>query len=161
MGKPVEELARLEKEEARLNTELEEFPRIEIKKLPFNDMLQELSRLVPSNMTLTRFEITRGPETRSSSEPAAGSSKPESGTAKPEITPAVTAKDAKKSEYRLFLQGIAFGSDQEIFATLTEFIGNLNRSNFFKEAKVQKTLKSLEYSKSAAEYEILAKFEEG
>jgi type IV pilus assembly protein PilM len=161
LDKPVEEMARLEQEEARLNIELEGFPRIEIKKLPLNDLLQELSRLVPSNMTLTRFEFSRGLETRSSSEPAAGSSKPESGTVKPKDTPAVMAKDAKTSEYQVVLQGVTFGSDQEILATLTAFTGNLNRSHFFKEAKVQKTKKIFEYSKNAAEYEILAKLGEG
>ena len=56
---------------------------------------------------------------------------------------------------------MVFGSDQEIIATLSEFTKSLNRSPFFKEAKVQTTLKSTEYSKGAAEFKILAKLREG
>ncbi|MBA4394674.1 MAG: hypothetical protein C0407_14075, partial [Desulfobacca sp.] len=49
IGKPVEELARLEKEEVLLNKALEGHPKIEMKRFPLGAMFQELSRLVPSN----------------------------------------------------------------------------------------------------------------
>jgi hypothetical protein len=66
-----------------------------------------------------------------------------------------------KREYQLTIQGIAFGSDQEILEALSEFTRNLNRSAYYKEAKVQTTLKSIGYSKVAAEFKILAKLGEG
>src|SRR5271157_5277841 len=53
-GKPAEELARLEKEEAQLNKEMEGFPKIDIKKLPMQNLFQELLGLVPKNITLTQ-----------------------------------------------------------------------------------------------------------
>ena len=62
-GKPAEELARLEKEEAQLNKEMEGFPKINIKKLPMQNLFQELLGLVPKNITLTQFEFSKSQET--------------------------------------------------------------------------------------------------
>jgi type IV pilus assembly protein PilM len=161
MGKPGEELARLEKEEARLNNELEGFPKIEIKKLPLNNLFQELNRLVPSQMTLTRFEFSRSQGTRINPEPAAVNPKPEGMDVKtPEIKAAGGTEKGKK-EYHFLIQGLIFGSDQEIIATLSAFTKDLNRSSFFKEARVQTTIKVTDYSKGAAEFKILAKLREG
>jgi len=163
MGKPAGELARLEQEETRLNKEMEGFPKIEIKKLPMRDLFQELTGLVPNNITLTRFEFSKAQETLVSSGPASGYVKiaPETGKIE-EVQKAVSPGPGDgKREYQLIIQGTAFGSDQEILATLSEFTKSLNRSPFFKEAKVQTTLKSTEYSKGAAEFKILAKLGEG
>ncbi len=146
VGKPVEEMARLELEEARLNTEMERFPQVEIRKLPVNNIFQELSRLVPSNMTLTRFEFSKTLEARKTSEPE---------------VQAVSSLEKGKLEFQLTIQGLIFGSDQEIIATLSDFTKLLNRSSFYKEAKVRTTLKSKEYSKGAAEFTITAKLREG
>ena len=44
---------------------------------------------------------------------------------------------------------------------ISEFAGKLNQSAYFKEAKVQTTLKSIEYTKRAAEFKILAKLRDG
>ncbi|MBI4765839.1 MAG: type IV pilus assembly protein PilM [Deltaproteobacteria bacterium] len=161
MGKPGEELARLEKEEARLNKELEGFPKIEIRKLPLNNLFQELTRLVPGNMTLTRFEFSRTQETRTG--PENGTGLPKSPTAEANAAPVQSGISIgkEKREYPLTVQGLVFGSDQEIIATLSGFVQVLNRSPFFKEAKVQTSLKSNQYSRGAAEFKIQAKLGEG
>jgi type IV pilus assembly protein PilM len=161
VGKPVEELARLELEEARLNKEMEGFPKVEVKKLPLNHLFQELSRLVPSQMMLTRFEFSRGQEARKTGEPAAAAPKPEGTDGKTADIKTVTISEKGTREFQLTIQGIIFGADQEIIATLSNFTRNLNRSSFFKEAKVLTTLKSAEYSKGAAEFKIQARLREG
>jgi len=163
MGKPAEELARLEKEEAQLNKEMQGFPKIEIKKLPMRDLFQELLGLVPNNITLTRFEFSKAQETVVMPGRAPENPKIEPGTGKmEEVQRAVSHSPGEgKREYQLTIQGIAFGSDQEILAALSEFTRNLNRSAYYKEAKVQTTLKSIGYSKGAAEFKILAKLGEG
>jgi hypothetical protein len=161
VGKPAEEMARLELEENRLNKELEGFPRIEIRKVPLNNLFQELSRLVPSNMTLTHFEYTKGQGARKTPEAAAAAPKAGGADGKTTEVIAVTNTEKGKREFQLTIQGLIFGSDQEIITTLSEFAKDLNRSSFFKEAKVQATLKSIEYSKGAAEFKILTKLREG
>jgi len=159
MGKPAEELARLEKEEAQLNNDLEGFPKIEIKKLPMQNLFQELLGLVPNNITLTRFEFSKAQETPVMPGRASDNPKNEPGAGKKEeVQKAVSpGLGAGKREYQLTIQGIAFGSDQEILAAISEFAGKLNQSAYFKEAKVQTTLKNIEYTKRAAEFKILAK----
>jgi cell division ATPase FtsA len=163
IGKPAEELARLEKEEAQLNKDLEGFPKIEIKKLPMQNLFQELFGLVPNNITLTQFEFSKAQETPVMPGPASDNAKIEPGAGKTEeVQKAVSSgSGGGKREYQLIIQGIAFGSDQEILAALSEFTRNLNRSAYYKEAKVQTTLKSIGYSKGAAEFKILAKLGEG
>jgi len=163
MGKPAEELARLEKEEAQLYKDLEGFPKIEIKKLPMRDLFQELFGLVPNNITLTRFEFSKAQETLVMPGRASDNPKIEPGAGKmEEVQKTVSPGPGEgKREYQLTIQGIAFGSDQEILAALSDFTRNLNRSAYYKEAKVQTTLKSIGYSKGAAEFKILAKLGEG
>ena len=117
--------------------------------------------MVPSQMTLTRFEFSRSQETRKTPEAAAGAPKAEGADGKTAEIKAVTSTEKGKREFQLTIQGLIFGSDQEIIATLSGFARDLNRSSFFKEAKVQNTLKSTEYSKGAAEFKILAKLREG
>jgi len=161
VGKPAEELARLEKEEASLNKEMEGLPQIDIKRLPMRDLFQELTRLIPANITLTRFQFSKTQETSmiTGSRLAPPQSEPATGVLGE--TQVGGSKEEGKRDYQLVIQGIAFGSDQEIIATLSDFTQNLNRSNYFKEAKVQATLKVTEYLKGAAEFKVLAKLGEG
>ncbi len=161
VGKPVEEMARLEQEEAGLNRDLEGFPKVEIRKLPLNNLFRELGRMVPSQMTLTHFEFSRAQEARKPPEVAADAPKAGGADGKSMEVKAVTNTETGKREFQLTIQGLIFGSDQEIIATLSGFAKALNRSSFFKEAKVQTTLKSTEYSKGAAEFKILTKLREG
>jgi type IV pilus assembly protein PilM len=161
INKPIEEMARLEQEETRLNKEMEGFPKIEIRKLPLNNLFQELGRLVPPNMTLTRFEFSKAPEARTNLENAAGSPKSPAAETKPAEPQSAISIEKEKREYPLTIQGLIFGSDNEIIATLSEFVRVLNRSPFFREAKVQATLKSKEYTRGAAEFKIQAKLGEG
>jgi type IV pilus assembly protein PilM len=161
VDKPLEEMARLELEEGQLNKEIEGFPKIKIRKILFKNLLQELSRLVPSQMTLTRFELSKVQEARTTPEPAAGAPKPEAADSKKAEVKALSSTEMGRRDYQLRIQGLIFGSDQEIIATLSEFTRTLNRSSFFQEAKVQTTLKSTEYSKGAAEFKIQTRLKEG
>ena len=161
VGKPAEGLARFEKEEAELNKALEGVPKIKIDKLPVKDLFQELSRMVPANMTFTRFQFFKVQEVLERPEMKAGLPAAEATTAKTgEIESGVGKEDGKR-DYQMVIEGIVFGSDQEIMATLSDFTRTLNRSQYFKEAKVQTTLKSKVYSKGAAEFKILARLGEG
>ncbi|MHB8842969.1 MAG: type IV pilus assembly protein PilM [Candidatus Aquicultor sp.] len=161
MGKPVEEMARLEQEETRLNKDMEGFPKVEIRKPPLNNLFLELSRMVPSQMTLTRFEFSRTQETRKTLEGAAAAPKAGGAEGKTTEITAVPNTEKGKREFQLTIEGLIFGSDQQIIAALSAFARDLNRSSFFKEAKVQNTLKSTEYSQGAAEFKILTKLREG
>lgn len=161
IGKPAEELTKMEQEEALLNKALEGLPRIEMKKFPSGELFQELSRMVPSNMTLTHFQFAKNLETapQAESKSPLAKSLQVPGTNLP--VPIVGSQEEKKGEYQLVVQGVVFGSDREIIETLSEFTGRLNRSAYFKEAKVQMTLKSNEYLKAAAEFTVLSKIGAG
>ncbi len=161
MGKPAQELARMEQEEVLLNKALEGFPKIEIKRLPLGELFQELSRLVPSNMTLTYFQFSKSQERANLSELKGPPPKSQPATGKSEEPPGGSPKEEGKGDYQLVIQGIVFGSDQEIIVTLSDFTEKLNRSDYFKEAKVQMTLKSTEFAKAAAEFKVLAKIGAG
>ncbi|MBA4394650.1 MAG: hypothetical protein C0407_13950, partial [Desulfobacca sp.] len=82
-------------------------------------------------------------------------------TGKSEEAPGGIKKEEQSGDYQLIVQGVVFGSDQEIIATLSDFTERLNRSDYFKEAKVQMTLKSTDFSKAAAEFKVLAKIGPG
>lgn len=161
MGKPAAELARMEQEEALLNKALEGFPKIEIKRLPLGELFQELSRLVPSNMTLTYFQFSKSQERANLSEIKGPPPKSQPETGKGGEPSGASLKEEEKGDYPLVVQGIVFGSDQEIIATLSDFTEKLNRSDYFKEAKVQMTLKNTDFSKAAAEFKVLAKIGPG
>lgn len=156
VGKTTAELAKLEQEEGLLNKALEGLPKIETKRLPLRDVFQELSRFVPPNMTLTRFNFSKAQEASRSSEQRTGLPKSETANGKTGDRQGLSVKDEGDRAYQLVIQGIVFGSDQEIISTLSDFTQKLNRSDFFKESKVQMTLKSHDYSKGAAEFRILA-----
>lgn len=163
LGKPADDLARLEKEEAILNKALEGLPKVDLKRFPFDELFAELSRQVPGNMTLSRFHFSKTSEMGKQTEakdilakitPAPGPA------ATPPPLPAVGGKEEPKEpkgEYNITIQGVIFGSDQEIIETLSSFTGKLNRSVYFSEAKVQMTLKNKEFAKAAAEFTVLAK----
>jgi type IV pilus assembly protein PilM len=161
MGKPVQELARMEQEEILLNKSLEGLPRIKIKRLPLGDLFQELSRLVPSNMSLTNFQFSKSQETPLQPEFKVAPSKSLPVTGKSEEPLSGSSKEEGKGDYQLMVQGVVFGSDQEIMVTLSDFTEKLNRSGFFKEAKVHMTLKSTEFIRAAAEFKVFAKLAAG
>lgn len=160
VGKAADEMVRMEKEEALLNQALEGIPKIEIPKISMGAVFQELSRLVPSNITLTRFQCSKAQEISTGPDLKGGSPKPEPLGGKTGETQG-SGKEERRADYALIIQGIVFGSDQEIIATLSAFAGNLNRSNYFREAKVQMTLKVKDYAKAAAEFKLLARLGEG
>jgi type IV pilus assembly protein PilM len=155
VSQATEELARLEKEEAELDKALEGLPRISTQPIPVKDLFQEISRMVPANMTLTRFQCYRGWEAGTTGEGKNVSTRPEASSKTGEA-----GADSGKEVFLVF-QGVVFGSDQEIINTLNEFTGRLDRSPYFKQAKVQSTLKLKEFNRSAAEFKILAKLGQG
>lgn len=161
VGKPAEELAKLEQEEALLNKALEGLPKIETRRLPLRDLFQVLSRFAPANMTLTRFDFSKTQEASTLSGQKTGLPKSETAGGKPGDRGETIGKDEGIGSYQLVIQGIVFGSDQEIISTLSDFTQSLNRSDYFKESKVQMTLKSRDYSKGAAEFKILARVGDG
>jgi hypothetical protein len=113
-------------------------------------------------MTLTRFHFSRTSEMGLQPETKAAPSKstPIPALGKNITLPAIGAKEETKDtkgDYNITIQGVIFGSDQEIIETLSVFTGKLNRTNYFKEAKVQMTLKNKEFNKAAAEFTVLAK----
>lgn len=161
MGQPVGALAKMEQEEALLNKALEGLPKIDTKRLPLGDLFQALSRFVPANMTLTRFHFSKAQEASASSGQKTGLPRSETAGSKSGDRAETMGTDEGAGTYQLVIQGIVFGSDQEIIATLSDFTQSLNRSDYFKESKVQMTIKSHDYSKGAAEFRILARLGEG
>jgi len=150
-----EEFARLEREEAELDKALEGIPRISNAPLPLKNIFEEITRIVPSNMTLTKFQCFRGGETAGTGEAKNAPAKPE-GSPTPKPPGGEQAGDSGKEVFLVF-QGVVFGNDQEIISTLNEFAGRLGRSPLFKQAKVQNTVKLKEFNRSSAEFRIVAK----
>jgi type IV pilus assembly protein PilM len=155
VSKASEELTRLEKEESELDKALEGVPRIQTQPIPVKGLFQELNRMIPANMTLTRLQCYRGVDSGTTGDGKNVSTKPETAP-----KPGEAGGESGK-EIILVFQGVIFGSDQEIINTLNEFTARLDRSLFFKQAKVQNTLKIKEFSRSAAEFKIQAKLGSG
>lgn len=161
VGQPVEEISRLEQEEAGLNQVLAVLPRIKLKKLPLKDLFRELPALLPSNMTVTRLQLTRSKETTPGVlKPTKEMPGDNTAGERLEETQKTPLIGIEKQPYLIEIEGTVFGANQDILTTLSVFVRNLNQSPYFQEAKMMTTRKNNDFSKGAADFSIQAKLRE-
>jgi Tfp pilus assembly protein PilN len=133
-------LTLLTERENKVNQELSLFPSSALVSVPYREILKEISRIVPENVTLTLLSaqnkgkpIKRGTQT----------SKPEEG---------VTQKD-EASE--LHITGVAFGSDLNCLTALAQVIEDLEKSPLFKNVRLVSSEENKIYNQLAAGFEIV------
>lgn len=139
-------LTLLKEKEMKIKRDLSLFPPSPAFSLPYRDILKEVSRVIPGNVTLTylgfesqRLEIQSGAKSLKKSEPA---SKPgETGT-------------KEEEEKILYLGGLAFGNDLHCLTALAQVIEGLERSSLFSNVKLVSTDEHKLYNQPATEFDV-------
>jgi Tfp pilus assembly protein PilN len=130
----------LRERENRVKQELSLFPSSMLASVPYREMLREVSRIVPENVTLTLLSV------RDKGKPM----KKEAQTPKPE------GGESSRDEGReLHITGMAFGSDANCLTALAKIIEGLERSPLFKNVKLASAEENKLFNQSAARFEMV------
>lgn len=108
--------------------------------IPYQEMLREVSQVVPGNMTLTLFEIQAKGKPLRKGPPSLNSQGEES------------LKDGQKE---LHLTGLVFGSDLYCLTALAQIMEGLEKAPFFKNAKLVSAGENKQYNQPGTEFEIV------
>ncbi len=139
-------LTQLKEKQERTRREISIAPVSSSLPIPYQGILNEMSQLVPDNMALTLFEIgSRGKRTKK------GSASQKSPVEEP-------LKDGQKE---LHLSGIVFGNDIHCLMALARVMEGLEKSPFFKNAKLISADENREYSQPGTEFEIACEINQG
>jgi hypothetical protein len=136
----------LKEKGAQINDKLSLFPSSAIVSVPYRDVLSEISRIVPDNITLTLLSV------QSKGSPLKKASQPQ----KPHEE--VSQKD---EERELHLMGIVFGNDMHCLTALAQIIERLERSTLFRNAKLVSADENKLFNQSAVEFEIVSDIASG
>lgn len=128
------ELIVLKDKENRMKQDLSLIPSSVIIQVPFQEVLHEVGRIVPDNVTVTLLSVQDGSDT----------SKKETQT-----------KEGKG----LQIKGIAFGSDLQCLTALAQIIERLEKSPLFKNARLVTADENKLYNQPATEFEIVCDIE--
>lgn len=129
----------LREREVKLKQDLSLFPPSTISAGPHREILMEVSKLIPGNVTLTHLEIQ---SMATPSEKASGASKPQEG------------ETQKSEKIILHISGLAFGNDVDSLTALARIIEGLERSPRFSHAKLVSTGENKLYNRLAIEFNI-------
>jgi type IV pilus assembly protein PilM len=124
----------LKDKENRMRQDLSLIPSSVIAQVPFQEVLLEVGRIVPDNVTVTLLSVQDGSDT----------SKKETQT-----------KEGKE----LQIKGIAFGSDLQCLTALAQIIERLEKSPLFKNARLVTADENKLYNQPATEFEIVCDIE--
>jgi hypothetical protein len=113
-----------------MKQDLSLIPSSVIIQVPFQEVLHEVGRIVPDNVTVTLLSVQDGSDT----------SKKETQT-----------KEGKE----LQIKGIAFGSDLQCLTALAQIIERLEKSPLFKNARLVTADENKLYNQPATEFEIV------
>ena len=128
-------LAALKEKEKKLRDELSLFPSSVLLPVPYEDVLREITRIMPQNIVLNHLSV----------EPKAMGSKKE--------PQAEVQQDGQKE---IHLGGLAFGNDVQCLTALVRLIEGLETSHLFKNAKLISAEENRTYNQRSAEFKILA-----
>ena len=131
----------LKEKEAQMKEKLSLFPSSVIVSVPYRDVLSEISRIVPDNVTLTLLSVQyKGTPLKKASQPQ----KPQE-------------EESQKDDGReLHLMGFVFGSDTHCLTALAQIIERLERSTLFKNVKLMSADENKLFNQSAADFEIVS-----
>ena len=124
----------LKDKENRMKQDLSLIPSSVIVQVPFQEVLHEIGRIVPDNVTVTLLSVQEGQDT----------SKKETQT---------------KEGEGLQIKGIAFGSDLQCLTALAQIIERLEKSPLFKNARLVTADENKLYNQPATEFEIVCDIE--
>ncbi len=119
--------------EAKMKEERGFFSSLSAASLPYQEVLKELSEVIPNHMTLTLLEIqtNTGPDEKDS---------------------------PKRSPSFLHLAGFVFGNDLQTLSALAQLIESLERSNLFSRVQLIAAQEDKTFYQKASTFEILCEF---
>jgi len=132
-------LATLKEKELRMKQDLSLFPSSTITVGPYREVLKEVIKIIPANVTLTHLEVQSGAKALGKTPQA---SKPQEGESR---------EDGKKV---LHLTGLAFGNDIHCLTAIAQIIEGLERSPLFSHVKLISTDENKLYNQLAVEFDI-------
>jgi Tfp pilus assembly protein PilN len=132
-------LATLKEKELRMKQDLSLFPSSTITAGPYREVLKEVIKMIPANVTLTHLEVQSGAKALGKTPQA---SKPQEGELR---------EDWKKV---LHLTGLAFGNDIHCLTAIAQIIEGLERSPLFSHVKLISTDENKLYNQLTVEFDI-------
>ena len=131
--------AMLKEKETKIKQDLSLFPSSVTPPVPYQQALQEVNRMIPSNIALTYLEIQSGAKPLKK---VPGGSKPQEA-------------EAQQNERKVIhLSGLAFGNDIHCLTALAQIIERLERSPLFSHVKLLSTGENKSYNRPATEFDI-------
>jgi len=131
----------LREKETQMKDKLSLFPSSLIVSVPYQDLLNEISRILPDNATLTLLSVQY---TGSSLKKASQPQKPHE---------EVSQKDGGRE---LHLMGFVFGNDLHCLTALAQIIERLERSTLFKNAKLMSADENKLFNQPGTQFEIVS-----
>jgi type IV pilus assembly protein PilM len=139
-------LTLLKEKEIKVKQELSLFPSSVIVSVPYQEVLREISHIVPDNVTLKLLSV------QAKAKPL----KKEVQTSKSQA-----GESQQDQESGLHITGIAFGSDIQCLTALAQIIEGLEKSLLFKNAKLLSADENKLYNRPGAEFEIICDINTG
>jgi type IV pilus assembly protein PilM len=139
-------LTLLKEKERRVKQELSLFPSSVIVSVPYQEVLREISHIVPDNVTLKLLSV------QAKAKPL----KKEVQTSKSQA-----GESQQDQESGLHITGIAFGSDIQCLTALAQIIEGLEKSPLFKNAKLISADENKLYNRPGADFEIVCDINTG
>jgi type IV pilus assembly protein PilM len=127
-------LIALKDKENRMKQDLSLIPSSVIIQVPFQEVLLEVGRIVPDNVTVTILSVQGGSDT---------------------LKKETQTKEGKA----LQIKGFAFGSDLQCLTALAQIIERLEKSPLFKNARLVTADENKLYNQPATEFEIVCDIE--
>jgi Tfp pilus assembly protein PilN len=133
-------LKTLKEKEIQLSEKLSQFPSSMIVPVPYQDILNEVSRNVPDNITLTLLSVqSKGKTLRKGAQPS-------------KLQEGESQKDGGRE---LYMTGVAFGSDARCLTALAQIIERLERIPLFNNVRLVSAGEDKLYTQPGAEFGIV------
>jgi type IV pilus assembly protein PilM len=139
-------LTLLKEKEIKVKQELSLFPSSVIVSVPYQEVLREISHIVPDNVTLKLLSV------QAKAKPL----KKEVQTSKSQA-----GESQQDQESGLHITGIAFGSDIQCLTALAQIIEGLEKSPLFKNAKLLSADENKLYNQPGADFKIVCDINTG
>ena len=139
-------LTLLKEKEIKVKQELSLFPSSVIVSVPYQEVLREISHIVPDNVTLKLLSVQAKAKPLKKEVPASKSQEGES---------------QQDQESGLHITGIAFGSDIQCLTALAQIIEGLEKSPLFKNAKLISADENKLYNQPGADFKIVCDINTG
>ncbi len=130
----------LKEKDLQIKAKLSQFPSSMVASVPYQDILKEVTNILPDDVTLTLLSV------QSKGKPA----KKGSPSSKPQ-----EREPRTDSGRQLYIAGVAFGNDDRCLTALAQIIEGLERSPLFKNAKLASADENKLYTQPGAGFEIV------